>query len=121
MNSTTNIQDKISLILLVGILAAIGLVFLGGIIYLFQVGNENLQMELLQSITYKTSLKQIISKALSLSPLGIIELGLMILVITQLLRIALLTWFYFIIRDYWFTVFSIFILSVLVYSLIWRN
>ncbi|MCW5582845.1 MAG: DUF1634 domain-containing protein [Gammaproteobacteria bacterium] len=59
--------------------------------------------------------------ALSLSPLAIIELGFLVLVATQAIRVAMLVWFYFVTQDYWFTSISIFILITLIYGFIWRS
>ncbi|RDI37205.1 DUF1634 domain-containing protein [Aquicella lusitana] len=121
MDSTSKIQEILGIILLSGIFISASLVIIGGLVYLLHHGGENMQMELLQSVTYQTSVKEILLGTLSFTPLRIIELGLLLLVATQVLRVALLTWFYALIRDYWFVSFSIFILFILVYSLFWRN
>lgn len=121
MYSIKKMQEVLSVVLMIGILTSTALVLIGGIFYLSQFGSHTMQVEILQSNAYQTNIKQIWQSALSLSPSGIIELGLLLLVITQILRVALLTWFYAVLKDIWFTSFSVFILLVLIYSLIWRN
>ncbi|SRR5579883_450792 len=121
MYSPEKMQKTLGIMLLIGISIALGLVIVGGIFYLIHYGSDPLQMELLQAEAYQLSIKKICYSAFTLSPTGIIELGLLILVMTQLLRVAILAWFYFVMRDRWFTFFSGFILIMLIYSLIWRN
>lgn len=121
MVSTHKMEELIGLILLIGTLVSLILVLVGGTWFLMQHGGENLQAELIQSDTYQTTMKQIWLIALSFTPIGIIELGLLLLIFTQILRIALLVWFYAVIRDLGFMLISIFILLILIYSFIWRD
>lgn len=121
MFSTKNMDRLISLILIIGTLISVLLVMLGGTLYLLQNGNESLRLELLQNTIYPRGMKSVWLTALSFSPLGMIELGLLLLVITQILRVGLLAWFYAYMRDYWFTSISVFILLMLLYSFILRN
>jgi uncharacterized membrane protein len=114
-------QDMIGIVLLMGTLISAVIVILGGLFYLLQYGNENMHTEFLQSDTYQLSIKQLWQMALSFSSKGIIMLGLLSLVMTQIVRVALLTWFYMILRDYWFILFSVFILIVLIYSFFLRT
>lgn len=119
MNSSKQMQDTLSIILTIGIWLATALVLIGGILFLIQHGHETVQIEFMQD--YQLTIRKIITDALSLTPLGIIELGILTLVVTQVLRVALLAYFYITIKDYWFTLFSLFILMVLLYSFIWRS
>ena len=121
MYSTQKMQDVISMLLIIGMLISVMIVAIGGTLYLLQHGNENLQTELLTAESGYHSIQQIWQIAFSFTPIGIIELGLLTLVATQILRVALLTWFYAVIRDYWFTGFSFFILVVLIYSSVLRG
>ncbi|TAK74140.1 MAG: DUF1634 domain-containing protein [Gammaproteobacteria bacterium] len=121
MYSVKKMEEVLSITLLIGILIAMALVVLGSILYLLQYGSDPLQVELLQTDATQTNIKKIGQAALTFSPAGIIELGLLVLVVTQFLRVAILTWFYAVTRDIWFTIFSGFILLVLIGSLIWRN
>lgn len=121
MLTTNKMQSVIGTLLIVGILISLALVIIGGVWYLLENGGNSLQTQLLTLDTYHFSIQQIWHTAFSLTPIGFIELGLLTLVSTQILRVALLTGFYMAIRDYWFTFFSFFILFVLIYSSFLRN
>jgi uncharacterized membrane protein len=114
-------QIIISFILLAGTLLSTALVTVGGTLYLLQSGNDNLQGQWLATNATYLSVRQIWQFALSFSPLGMIELGLLLLVATQTIRVALLCGFYAIIKDYKFFLISSFILAVLIYSSFWRS
>lgn len=120
MLDNKKIAKIMSVILKLGMILAMGFVMLGGILYLLQHGNEKMQYDIMEVDFYKTNIALIWDAALSYSPLGMIELGLLILVITQGIRVGLLTWFYAVIRDYKFFFMSLFILIVMTYSLFFR-
>ena len=109
------IEKCIGLFLLTGILISASFVCIGGILFLIQHGSETIRTDILPSPLSRQAMWQL---AFSFSPLGMIELGLLLLVLTQLLRVALLCGFYAAIRDYWFTGISAFILLVMVYSVL---
>lgn len=121
MISNQRLEKKMGAILLVGMLLALTLVMTGGGWYLIENGSATLQTELLSTGHDQTSITQILEKALSFSPIGLIELGLLVLVATQVIRVGLLVWFYFRLHDYWFVSFSLFVFFVLVYSLFSGN
>jgi uncharacterized membrane protein len=121
MVSIKKMQALISILLLIGIFISALLVIIGGTLYLVQYGHNNWQTELLQADTYQLSVIHLWETALSFTPVGMIELGLLSLVATQILRVALLCWFYTAQRDYWFMFFTFFILLVLIYSSFLRN
>lgn len=121
MLTAHKMEELIGLTLLFGTLASLMLVIVGGGWFLLQHGGENLQTELMQINNQPVTIQQIWLNALSFTPLGIVELGLLLLVVTQIIRIALLVWFYAAVRDIGFTLISIFILLILVYSFIWRD
>lgn len=109
-------RNIISWILTVGTLFSAGLVLIGGIFYLIQHGGDNASSELLNPSTIYTSVISIWHAALQFSPLGIIALGVVALVLTQLLRVGLLIIYYFSIRDYWFTCICLFVFLTLIYG-----
>ena len=121
MMTKNKMQDYMSIILLIGIFASIILVLLGGSLYLIQYGNESYLTSLPLTDAYHPTINQVWHIALSFTPLGLITLGLLMLVLTQMVRVALLIWFYAMLEDYWFTIISTFILFVLMYSLLWRH
>jgi uncharacterized membrane protein len=120
MISTQKMENMMGVLLLVGTLFSASLVCIGGVLFLIHHGGESIHSEWLQLAASQISHHQTWSLAFSFSPLGIIELGLLMLVITQILRVFLLCGFYATIRDFWFTLISTFILFVLIYSLFWR-
>jgi uncharacterized membrane protein len=116
MISNQRIQDIIGLLLLTGTLLSGVMVLIGGICYLLQSGQQPLELTLFENAPIATSFKHVWHEALSFSSLGLVQLGLLSLVMTQVLRVALLCWFYSAIRDYKFMFISFFILGILIYS-----
>src|SRR3990167_4053968 len=110
------IETWMKLIVLLGIMLAICFVMIGGFSYLMIEGQNQLPLSLLQLEANHSGINQAWHMAFSFSPLGMIQLGLLILVLTQILRIALLACFYAVSRDEKFTLMSTFILFVLIYS-----
>lgn len=121
MLSLKKMEERIALVLMLGTLLSAFLVLIGAVLYLFQSGQHAMQSEISPSNITPITINQIWQLAFSLSPLGIIELGLLSLVATQTIRVALLCWFYAMIRDYKFLMISFFILVVLIYSSFWRS
>lgn len=113
MLTSKKIEKMIGVVLAVGTLLSALLVLIGGVSYLITHGSEALQNE--------WTLGGIRQFSLSLSSIGIIEIGLLVLVGIQLLRVGLLVWFYTVIHDYAFSLISLFILLTLIYSFIWRS
>lgn len=121
MVSEAKLKIWLGLILQAGIFISTALVMVGGIIFLSQHGSENLKSELVSSINYDIDMLTIWHSKNLFSSVGLIELGLLCLVATQVFRVGLLCYFYAISRDYWFVFFSVFILCVILYSLIWPH
>lgn len=120
MFSVKKLQEIMGILLLIGISLSASLVCIGGLLFLWQHGGESIQTEWMQLSTAPINRSSIWQLAFSFTPLGMIELGLLLLVFTQIIRVALLCGFYAVIKDYWFTFISTFILCVLVYSFFWR-
>lgn len=115
------IDQWMSWTLNLGTLLSILLVFSGGAIYLFNAGNESIQLLLQQSTTYPLNFS-IIAETIQLTPaVGLIEMGLFCLIATQLLRVGMLLIYYIYTKDYWFILINLFVLLVLVYSFIWKD
>lgn len=117
MITEKKMQETITLLLFLGILISASSVTLGGMLYLIQSGHQLLSAEVLYSNRYSFNLLLLLKPIQLFSALGLIQLGLIILVITQTLRVLLLTFFYLAIKDYTFTLISFFIFSVLTYSM----
>jgi uncharacterized membrane protein len=113
-------EAVMSVLLNVGTFFSALLVLCGGTLFLWHNKHILLRTELLEN-NYQISVKHIWQNTSILSPLGIIEIGLLALVATQILRVALLVWFYFTTRDYRFTLICAFVLIILLYSFVFRN
>lgn len=103
-----------NLILMIGITISVVLVMLGGTLFLLHYGYEDVSLEFIHVMNRGTSFSNIIASAWSFSPLGIIESGLLTMIATQVIRVAMLAFFYCRIRDYWFVAMSLFILVVMI-------
>lgn len=117
MLTNKNMQERIGLVLLLGTCISVGIALIGSTLYLIQHGSEIISVPMLQSSTYDLSVVQILDATKLLSPIGIIEFGLLALVITQIIRVITLVWFYLKANDYIFTGINLFILLILLYSL----
>lgn len=114
---TKPMQRWMSRFMLLGTLAAMAIVFLGGLGYLATEGMQPLQSELL-TVTQPMDLLQILGQLNHLTPLSLIELGLALLIAVQVFRILWLFGFYILANDHWFTFFTGFILCAILYSLL---
>lgn len=114
----THQQLKISIawILNIGIILSLGLVILGGLMLLYRHGGQPIDTMILKPAQITINPFLTWRAALALSPISLIELGLLALVGTQVLRILLLLIYYIVIRDRWFSFFSLFILSIMLSS-----
>jgi len=115
--STLKMEATIGLILLGGTFLALACVVVGGIALLIAHGQQPF---IADRVPVPTSIQETWQLALSFSPHGLIELGLLLLIATQMLRLALLCGFYTAIHDYKFSFICLFILWVLIYSLFWQ-
>jgi uncharacterized membrane protein len=113
-------KNWLGIILQTSIFISILLVLAGGIGFLWEHGNESFTNNPFLSENYNINILTFWHTESLLSPIGLIELGLLVLVGAQVLRVAMLCCYYTIIRDKWFMLFSFFILSVILFSLIWQ-
>ncbi len=104
----------------IGIILSIFLVMLGGAMFLLAHGSEHIQDNVFLATNYSIDIPTILHSKLLFTPIGLIELGLLVLVMAQIVRVAMLCCYYTFIRDAWFMLFSFFILSVILYSLLWQ-
>lgn len=116
MSEIRKMQRNLNFILILGVLVSVILVMSGGSIFLMHYGSELASEEFVYVADYSTNVIRIFHSALSFSPLGMIELGLVVLVATQIVRVMYLCMFYGRTRDYWFMGMSLFIFCVMVYG-----
>jgi uncharacterized membrane protein len=118
---TVNRQLAIGYLLLIGAFICLVIIFAGGSLYLIQHGHEPIyQQAFYEKSQAVPSIAIIFHNAASFSALALVQVGLLCLVILQLIRVAMITWFFINLRDKLFSLISFFILSVLIYSFIWR-
>lgn len=120
MISTKKAEWVIGWILLLGMSLSALLILAGGLLLLLHHPHESMQLSLLDTPTYK-SLADILHTITTIKATSIIELGILLLVATQVLRVALLVIFYAATKDIAFTLFSLFILVMLLYSFIFPH
>lgn len=116
MISEIKLKNYIGLILQAGILTSIFFVTIGGILFLYEHGAEPFANNTLVLSNHILYVGMLFQRDFWLTPLGLIDIGLFILVGAQILRVALLCVYYTLIVDKWFMFFSYFILFVIVYS-----
>jgi uncharacterized membrane protein len=112
-----SIQLAMGRLLLVGVFISLIVVCIGGSIYLLNHGSDIIHYSAFQGEPQAyTSIINIFSHAFS--SLGLIQLGLLFLVLLQILRVAMTTWLFVQTRDGFFIFISLFILVILIYSLV---
>ena len=110
----------ISLLLRIGVVSAAALVFAGGILYLYQQGNVFPHYQTFQGEpSYLRSLGGILSSAVSLDSRGIIQLGLVLLVLTPVARVVFSVAAFAIQRDRLYVCVTLIVLIILLYDLLW--
>ncbi len=112
-------EGVISLLLRIGVVSAAALVFAGGILYLYQQGNVFPHYQTFQGEpSYLRSLGGILSSAASLDSRGIIQLGLVLLVLTPVARVVFSVAAFAIQRDRLYVCVTLIVLIVLLYDLL---
>ena len=120
MLSKKKMETIMGFILTLGTLFSAILVLIGGVMFLAQYGNANVKTELLFSSPVHINAQFISETISSFSPLGIVELGLLSLVATQILRVALLVFYYLTTRDYYFFGICSFVLLVILSTFVYN-
>jgi uncharacterized membrane protein len=110
----------ISMLLRVGVVSAAALVLAGGILYLVQHGNLFPHYQtFLGEPSYLRTLGGILGSAASLDSRGIIQLGLVLLVLTPVARVVFSVAAFAIQRDRLYVCVTLIVLIVLLYDLLW--
>lgn len=114
-----SIEKMISIVLRVGVLISGSVVLIGGIYYLLRHGGEIASFRVFQGAPATDRIvSQIVSGAISLRARSIIQLGLLLLIATPILRVAFSLAGFAIERDRVYVVITAIVLAVLLYSLI---
>lgn len=111
----------ISRLLLTGIVISLLLIITGGLLYLAQHGGDIVNYRSFHGEpVILTSFLGILTDAFYLKPVGIIQLGLLLLFLTQILRVALTAWLFLKEKSLFFVVISMIILFILIFALLWN-
>ena len=119
-----NISDKsieymISIVLRIGVLVSGSVVLIGGVYYLALHGSEAESHRIFRGTpAIDRILPQIVQGAVELRPRSIIQLGLLLLIATPILRVAFSLVGFAIERDRAYVIITSIVLAVLLYSLI---
>ena len=109
---------RIGMILIAGVTLTGVVVASGGLLYLLHHGAANVHYRVFRGEpTDLRTIQGVVRDALRQSGRGVIQLGLVILVAVQLIRVALTAWLFAVMRDRVYVSISLFILIVLSYSL----
>ena len=116
--SAERVQGFIGKALIAGVFLAGLIVAFGGILFLLRHGGTEVHYHVFRGEpTDLRTVGRVLSATLQLSSRGIIQLGLMVLVAAQLLRVALTVWLFAAQKDRRFVGFTLFVLAVMLFSL----
>jgi uncharacterized membrane protein len=112
------IGRMIGTLLWVGVLIAAAVVFAGGIVYLVQTGSAMPEFHTFHGEPGNLrAVSKIVDSAFSLDGRGIIQLGIVVLLVTPIARVILSFFLFLLQRDYTYILVTLIVLSVLLYSL----
>ena len=112
------LEGLIGKMLIIGVTVAGAIVASGGVLYLLRHGGEPVHYDVFTGEpTGLSTIIGVIANAFSLSGRAIIQLGLLVLVAVQLVRVVFTVWLFRVAHDRIFVYISLFVLAVLGYSL----
>lgn len=115
-------ESLIGYVMRTGLWISVIIVLIGGVLYLLQNGSQFIHYQTLQHDTKSSvTLLDILRGSFSFSPVSLVWLGLLILVLTQVIRVALTVVLFIVERDFIFACISGLILIILIYSIFWRS
>ena len=113
------VEDIIGNLLRAGVILSATVVFLGAVIYLIRHGGSPASYHVFRG--EPTELRQpggIIHGAIAFSSRGIMQLGILLLIATPILRVAFSVFAFLAEHDRMYVIFTLIVLSVLLYSVI---
>lgn len=117
----TVIDQRIGILLRVGMLLSAAVVLLGGILYLAQHGKAVPDYHVFHGAPrHLSTLSGIVSGAVQGNDLAIIQFGLLLLIATPVARVAFAVGAFALEKDYLYVAISAIVLCVLLYSLLWH-
>ncbi|CCW35153.1 DUF1634 domain-containing protein [Chthonomonas calidirosea] len=116
------VEIVIGNLLRIGVLFSAAVVFIGGIIYLFEYGNQKIHYHTFRGEPPELrSVTGVIHYALQGHGRGIIQLGLLLLVATPIARVIFSIYAFIREKDRLYVVVTLIVLAILLYSLIWGH
>lgn len=104
-------QISVTWLLRIGVTLALLLVCVGGMMYLLQHAHDVVDYRVFRGESVMAlSIDGILSAITTLQPRVLIQLGVLVLIITQILRVAIVAWHFMRMRDYIFALISTFVL-----------
>lgn len=123
MEQTKNITDKdiqslVGNLLRAGVYISMGIVILGGIIYLFDHGNEKINYAVfdMNKVSLKT-VAAIFTEVITFRGVAIVQFGLLMLIFTPIARVIMAVVSFFIEKDYLYVLIGLIVLSIIMISL----
>ncbi len=114
---TEPLAPLLSHLLKYGVLIASSVVLLGSVLYLIHHGFEPAEYEVFRGEPLKLrSLNGVVTAVLSGSYRGIVQLGLLLLVATPIMRVAVSLFTFLRLRDWNYVILTFIVLSALIYS-----
>jgi uncharacterized membrane protein len=112
------VEALIGKLLRTGVLLAALAVFCGGVMYLWKSGHTTPDYRVFRGESYDLRHAPAIARhAFSLSPLALIQFGLLLLIATPIARVAFSAFAFAIERDWMYVVFTLIVLGILLFSL----
>lgn len=123
MEETKNITDKdiqslVGNLLRAGVYISMGIVILGGIIYLFDHSSEKIDYAVfdLNKVSLKT-VEAIFSEVLSFKGAAVVQFGLLMLIFTPIARVLMAVISFLLEKDYLYVLIGLIVLSIIMVSL----
>jgi uncharacterized membrane protein len=111
----TQMQAAITWILRIGMIITLLLVTSGGMLYLSQQDHALINYHVFHSEQVQVvSMSDIFRSAYAFSPKALVELGVLVLAFTQLVRVACVAWFFAKMKDRRFVAISLFVLLAMI-------
>lgn len=119
MKKLERLEMLIGKIMITGVVIAGAIVAFGGVLYLLRHGGAQVHYDVFNGEpTDLRTIVGVIKDSASLSGRAIIQLGLLVLVGVQLVRVGFTVWLFKVARDRTFVYLSLFVLAVLGFSLL---
>lgn len=123
MEQTKNITDKdiqslVGNLLRAGVYISMGIVILGGIIFLYEHGNEKIDYAVFSfsKVSLKT-VEDIFANVLTFRGAAVVQFGLLMLIFTPIARVLMAVVSFFLEKDYLYVLIGLIVLTIIMASL----